>query len=75
MDIYLDTSGTTPGQIFVNDTRFDFTSAINQPDGSYRQRQPGPGTDPVAALGTHHVMMDRTRQRNESGSKGGPAPI
>jgi len=40
-----------------------------QSDGSYLQRVPGPGTDPVAALGTHQVMMDRTRQRNEGSAK------
>ena len=40
-----------------------------QSDGTYRQRVPGPGTDPIAALGTHQVLMDRTRQRNESSGK------
>jgi polyphosphate kinase len=40
-----------------------------QSDGSYRQRVPGPGTDPIAAQGTHQVLMDRTRHRNESSAK------
>ena len=43
-----------------------------QSDGSYRQRVPGPGTDPIAAQGTHQVLMDRTRQRNESSAKSTP---
>jgi polyphosphate kinase len=53
-------------QVMLNDQRQTWDM---QPDGSYRQRQPGPDTDPVAALGAQQVLMDRTRQRNESGSK------
>jgi hypothetical protein len=37
LDIFLDVSGTNPNQTYVNDTRFDFSSAINMPDGSFRR--------------------------------------
>jgi hypothetical protein len=35
IDIYLDVSGTNPDQTYVEDTRFDFSSSILQPDGSF----------------------------------------
>lgn len=37
IDIYIDATGTALGQSYVNDTRFDFTSAISQPDGHFRR--------------------------------------
>jgi polyphosphate kinase len=36
-----------------------------QPDGSYVQRQPSGDASDAASLGTHQVLMQRTRQRND----------
>ena len=37
-----------------------------QPDGTYIQRQPNDDQTDPANLGTHRLMMDRTRNRNET---------
>ena len=37
-----------------------------QSDGSYVQRQPSGESDDAASLGTHRVLMQRTRQRNDA---------
>jgi len=37
LDIYLDVSGSNPNQKYTEDTRFDYTSAISMPDGSFRR--------------------------------------
>ncbi|MGB6044532.1 MAG: hypothetical protein WBF93_15340, partial [Pirellulales bacterium] len=39
-----------------------------QPDGTYIQRQPK-GDDPLdsTAVGTHQLLMERTRSRNDAG--------